>query len=448
MISRVQALISPPTFEDEETNRVAQLLNTILWGMIVMETLRALLFFFLPDIMLSVSLAATAGIYLVAAGLLWMLHAGRVKSASLLLLIGLWIPLTVLMSLFGGIRGPIYMLYIEIITVAGLLLGGRGAGLAAGTSLAGGLAILLLERNGVIEPSTNILNPNIIFGTVSQVFVIVAMLITLYHRGFIREIRRSRQNERALAAANKELKAIRTSLEAQVVERTRRAERARARAEDANRALQAQVWQVTGLAELSDVMRGEQDVNTLAANILGHLAHYLAAEAGVLYLETHGKLKPVAMHDVHVEPQFAQDFDPGIGPLGQVARDRKAYRLKTKGHPLTVQTSFGNLILNDVILYPLIEETTLIGIVEVGRVAPFTTAEISFFEEAMERAAGALAVTITRTRVNALLEETQAQAEELQAQEEELRAANEELEAQAERHQAVQEAQSKEQQDG
>ena len=91
-------------------------------------------------------------------------------------------------------------------------------------------------------------------------------------------------NEHELAESNRELQTIRNSLEDQVTERTRSVEQARQAAEAANRALQAQMWQIAGQAELGEVMRGEQPLDTLAANIIQQLCKYLGAPVGALYL--------------------------------------------------------------------------------------------------------------------------------------------------------------------
>ena len=69
------------------------------------------------------------------------------------------------------------------------------------------------------------------------------------------------------------------------------AEKARKDAEAANRSLAAQMWQTTGQALLNDKMRGEQDVPTLASNVIQQLCKYLDAQVGALYVREDDVLK-------------------------------------------------------------------------------------------------------------------------------------------------------------
>ena len=60
------------------------------------------------------------------------------------------------------------------------------------------------------------------------------------------------------------------------------AEKARLTAEEANRSLAAQMWQTAGQAALNEKMRGEQEITTLAHNVIQHLCKYLKAYSGVI----------------------------------------------------------------------------------------------------------------------------------------------------------------------
>ena len=62
------------------------------------------------------------------------------------------------------------------------------------------------------------------------------------------------------------------------------AEKARRETEAANQTLAAQMWQTTGQALLNEKMRGEQDISTLANNVIQQLCKYLNIDNGAIYI--------------------------------------------------------------------------------------------------------------------------------------------------------------------
>lgn len=152
LLQRLHQYLSPPVLPGEaEKTRVASLLNIILWGIIANVLMFAILSPFIypksfsPIIMLGVML-------LLRHGLIVMMRRGRVLLASLLVSTALWIIVTVLMLLSGGMNGPHMVTYVTTVLTAGLLLGGRGGvAFALFSTLAGLLIAYLNTQNALPE---------------------------------------------------------------------------------------------------------------------------------------------------------------------------------------------------------------------------------------------------------------------------------------------------------
>ncbi|MBN1260417.1 MAG: GAF domain-containing protein [Anaerolineae bacterium] len=226
------------------------------------------------------------------------------------------------------------------------------------------------------------------------------------------------------------LEADRTGLENEITHRTQVAERARQEAETANYALRMQMWQVTGQAALSETMRGEQDVHTLAHRVIEHLCRYLNAQVGTLFVTAGGRLRLTGTYAYTPHPELPQEFRMGEGLVGQAASERVTLRVDDlKASPLIIASALGQSAPDELVVVPFSYEGEVCGVIEIGKLSAFTAAEIAFLEHCSESIAIAVNSVKTQDRIRGLLEETQRQAEVLQLQEEELRAANEELAA-------------------
>jgi CheY-like chemotaxis protein/signal transduction histidine kinase len=209
-------------------------------------------------------------------------------------------------------------------------------------------------------------------------------------------------------------------------------EQARQAIEFANKTLEVQVWQTTGQTQLNDKMRGEQDVITLAHNVIHQLCHYLQAQIGGLYIVEDNTLTLLGSY-AYASQQASRHFKLGEGVVGQVALEKRP--ILTANVPtdsFTISFGLGEILPRYIVVYPFLYEERVVGVIELGALTEFTAAQLEFLKTIQNNIAIAFNTVQTRARINELLVETQQQAEELQTQEEELRAANEELEAQTE----------------
>jgi CheY-like chemotaxis protein/signal transduction histidine kinase len=207
------------------------------------------------------------------------------------------------------------------------------------------------------------------------------------------------------------------------------ADQARQEIETANRTLEAQIWQTSGQAQLNDKMRGEQDIETLANNIIDQLCEYLPAQIGALYIMQKDSLDRAGQYAYNANGTTRFKLREGL--VGQAAAKRQPLFLTDiSPNHLTVRSGFGEATLRHVMAFPFMYEDQVGGVIELGTLTEFSQVQIDFMHTVLTNIAIAFNTAQARERINELLAETQQQAEELQVQGEELRVANEELESQ------------------
>jgi PAS domain S-box-containing protein len=148
----LKRLFSPPIFEDEVKTRQANLLNIILWGLILIP---------IPYVLFQwIATPENARRALFQAGfgeivnliLLFLLHRGYVRTASILQVCLFWLFFTVSAFTGDGVHGEAYLLgYPLVIVIAGILLGERATTLVTlGSLISGGTMAYAEIRNALI----------------------------------------------------------------------------------------------------------------------------------------------------------------------------------------------------------------------------------------------------------------------------------------------------------
>ena len=250
----------------------------------------------------------------------------------------------------------------------------------------------------------------------SMVFTTSGILFTL--EIYRRRIEKERQSE--LVKSNQELETIRSSLEDQVAERTRSAEEAKAKVEEVNRALEMQMWQVSGLAELATVMRGLQNIEDLASSIIRQVCRYTEIPVGALFIAESDELYLAGSYAYPFVKNPNPRFRFGSGLVGEAALDQQVITLRDiPEHYLPITSGLGEVPPAQIVAVPCLYENHVVGVMELASMEPFTTAQTQFLTSAMESIASALNTAQIRGAIDELLIETQQQAEELRAQEEE-----------------------------
>ncbi len=195
------------------------------------------------------------------------------------------------------------------------------------------------------------------------------------------------------------------------------------------RAREAESWQRSVQMAVNTAMEGDQRLESLGAKVIDTLARSVDAPVGAFYVtESNGRLRRVAGRALDAKSDVNVELRLGEGLLGQAAKERRIAHLRElpAGY-LPVSSALGRAATSELVVVPAWIDDELHGVLEFGFLRRVKPVEL----EVLARVAEAIAVAIRsardRSRLEALLEETQRQAEELQAQQEEVQAQQEEL---------------------
>jgi len=198
--------------------------------------------------------------------------------------------------------------------------------------------------------------------------------------------------------------------------------------------LETQDWLKTGQVTLNERMRGEQDIASLSQNIISYLATYLALPIAAIYLSNDDQGEEFQLTGSYAYDQRKGNrnvFKLGEGLIGQAALEKQHILFSdVPENYLAIQSGLGEVTPHYILVFPLLHEQTVKGVLELGTVHQFTEVQRHFIEQVAENIAIAFHSAQIRKKMHDLLEETQRQSETLQTQQEELRQANLGLEEQ------------------
>jgi len=200
-------------------------------------------------------------------------------------------------------------------------------------------------------------------------------------------------------------------------------------------------WLQAGIARLNDDMVGETDLRALAQDVVRFVAEYSGSSIGALYVmdavaET---LTLTGSFALKVE-EGRERVKLGEGLVGQVARDGKRVVLNDlRLGEWVIRLASGDITPRTIVAFPIYHERKLKGVIELGAIEEYSPRDLEFFDSIGSSIGTAMKSIESRSRLQELLEETQAQAGELQLQHRELEGLNLELETQAEKLQVSEE---------
>ena len=194
------------------------------------------------------------------------------------------------------------------------------------------------------------------------------------------------------------------------------------------------------LSDLSDVMRGGPDLETLCRDIISFLCRYSEAQIGLMYLTgDDGLLKPAAGYAYNGD-EGTTAYRPGEGLVGQTALSMKEMFLtEIPEDHLIIASGMGGVKPRNIYLKPVIHNGEAIAVIELGTLDIFTDSHRKFLNLANDNIAVALESAKSRRQLALSLEESQRLSEMLQSKQASLQSANEELEQQSEELQSANE---------
>jgi len=198
------------------------------------------------------------------------------------------------------------------------------------------------------------------------------------------------------------------------------------------RARERDAWLQQGRLELATATGGDLDSATLARASLGFLARFTGAEAGMLFVPADQGFRQIGAVGTAAAPEGTDVLRAGGSLLGRAVEEKRVLVVSDvpPGY-FTVGSGLGQAQPRHLVIAPSLHEGEVSGVIELG----FFGAVPAEVVELLELASGDMAVALRsaayRSRLSALLVQTQRQSEALQVQSEELRVSNEELEEQS-----------------
>ncbi|MBM3129454.1 MAG: GAF domain-containing protein [Chloroflexi bacterium] len=224
MLKRLVAFLTPPIFQDEEQARLASLLNTISLAILatfIVFGVRALFTASASALALQSVVLGTV----IRAVVLFLIHRGKLRFASGLLCATLWVIVTTVAALFGGTHSPGIAGYGIVILTAGVLLGTRAGLLFTALSILGVIAIAQNESNPLVQLPVLAIPPAPAWMTQTAILLALAFLLFLMTRNLRDTLARVNLVERAQLETNRQLIALRTTLDHRAAELERAQQR-------------------------------------------------------------------------------------------------------------------------------------------------------------------------------------------------------------------------------
>lgn len=147
-----RSLLVPPIFDDESQTILASRLFKVLHAIIILSAVFSIPFGLFPTLLTSRFLMIAAIVVPISVLLLELARRGWIRLVSYALIVTLWLVVTIGSATGGGIQAPIFMGYLVIIVIAGLLMGGRAILVVSVVSISSGFGLAYAEDAGLLPP--------------------------------------------------------------------------------------------------------------------------------------------------------------------------------------------------------------------------------------------------------------------------------------------------------
>ncbi len=205
-------------------------------------------------------------------------------------------------------------------------------------------------------------------------------------------------------------------------------------------------WAKTGLAELTRPLAGERDAQKAAQALVSALAPYVGAQHAVYYVAegdfghtgVQGAAEPLlrlaASYAYRERKHLAASFRAGEGLVGQCALERQRILLRQAPPDyIRITSGLGEAAPLDVVVLPVVNESRLLGVLELASLARYSEVQLAFLDQLAENLGVLFRAIAAAAEVNAALAHSEELARDLQVNEEELKTSNEELQEQTRR---------------
>jgi PAS domain S-box-containing protein len=191
-----------------------------------------------------------------------------------------------------------------------------------------------------------------------------------------------------------------------------------------------------GLAKFSEILRLNSDnIEKLSDIFIKEIVKYLNAVQGGIFLienqdEENSILKLASAFAYNRKKYMDKEIMLGEGLVGTCAIEKKTILMKDIPEKyISITSGLGDATPGNIILIPIIQEETALGVIEIASLSEFQKHEIEFSEQVASSLASTVTAATNSEKTSQLLAKSQLQAQEMLEQEEEMRQNMEELKA-------------------
>ena len=193
-----------------------------------------------------------------------------------------------------------------------------------------------------------------------------------------------------------------------------------------------QDWLKTNLASIGSMMQGHRDLEIVAELIMEELAPLMGALHGTFFLAERAgdesRLRLIAGYGLRGDKDAPIQYRIGQSLIGQVAKSKRLVVVDEipQGY-IRITSGLGEAPPANLVVFPLLFEGEVLGVVELASFSKFTPIQIDFLEQFAETLGISVNAIIANSRTDTLLGQSQRLTAELQARSSELQARSEEL---------------------
>ena len=193
-----------------------------------------------------------------------------------------------------------------------------------------------------------------------------------------------------------------------------------------------QDWLKTNLASIGSMMQGHRDLEIVAELIMEELAPLMGALHGTFFLTEQAgeetRLRLIAGYGLRADKDAPIQYRIGQSLIGQVAKSKRLVVVDEipQGY-IKITSGLGEAPPANLVVFPLLFEGEVLGVVELASFSKFTPIQIDFLEQFAETLGISVNAIIANSRTDTLLGQSQRLTAELQARSSELQARSEEL---------------------
>ncbi|WGV23901.1 response regulator [Halotia branconii] len=197
-----------------------------------------------------------------------------------------------------------------------------------------------------------------------------------------------------------------------------------------------QNWLKSNLAEFTQILQGQRNLESVSRLILSNLAPLVGAQQGVFYVmdsvDNQPVFKLISSYAYQERKNLANQFRLGEGLVGQCALEKEKILLtEVPNDYIRISSGLGEALPLNIIVLPVLFENQVSAVIELASFQRFSQLHLAFLEQFTEIVGVFLNNIASSAQTQQLLQESVALTEELRLQQEELRQSNQLLEQQA-----------------